>query len=205
MSTLATVRNEVKANLTIVESSQDSAIDGYIRTSLRNLRQKRYWFLRRKQNISLGQGEYSASLPSDFSVIDTANLLYDGRRYTNEDFFSVVDYNDLMQFYVKTATRQTRKPSACALAFSSDLEVDTLADRNCTIELIYYAQDATLPTDDGDTSIWFDDGYDLVRASTQFLYAQFNEGDTSAPASEMTAFRQRLDEKQEFYKATGQL
>lgn len=203
MSTLATVRNEIKANLTIVDTLQDSAIDGFIRASLRNLRQKRYWFLRRRSTLTLAAGGYSVSLPTDFSVPDFANLSYNGRRYTQKTGFVLVDYMELQDSIINT-TRDTRRPYRWAIAFSGTLETDSLADAAGDIEMVYYAQDVTLPTSDGDTSLWFDDGYDVVRASAQLLYAQFNEGNTEMPSTELQAYLKRLDDKQMFYVGIGQ-
>ncbi len=204
MSTLAAVRNEVKANLGIVGTSQDSAIDGYVRTVLRQQRQKRYWFLRRRATLTLSQGGYSVSLPSGFSVPDFADLIYNSTRYKQKTGFALVDYDNLTAL-IPNSTRDTRRPAAWAIAFDGTLETDSLAEVAATIEMVYFAQDATLPSADGDTSIWFDDGFDFIRASTQTLYATFNEGDRETPASEMQAFLQRLDDKNAFYLGTGQL
>jgi hypothetical protein len=204
MSTLATVRNEVKANLGIVGASQDSAIDGYIRTVLRQQRQKRYWFLRRRTTLTLSQGGYSVALPAGFSVPDFANLIYSNRKYGQHTGFNLVDYNEMTDS-ITTGTRESRRPTLWAIAFDSTLETNTLAPDAATIEMVYFAQDITLPTADGDTSIWFDDGFDFIRAATQTLYATFNEGDRETPASEMQAFLQRLDDKHNFYLGTGQL
>lgn len=203
MSTLAAVRNEVKANLGIVGTSQDSAIDGYIRTTLRQQRQKRYWFLRRRTTLTLSQGGYSVSLPSGFSVPDFANLIYGNRKYTNNTGFKLVDY-DVLTSSIVTGTRITIQPTMWALAFDNTIEINTLAPDAGTIELVYFCQDVTLPTVDSDTSVWFDDGYDFIRAATQVLYATFNEGDRETPAGEMQAFLQRLDDKHNFYMGTGQ-
>jgi len=203
MSTLAAVRNEVKANLGIVGTSQDSAIDGYIRTVLRQQRQKRYWFLRRRTTLTLSQGGYSVSLPSGFSVPDFADLIYNNARYKQNTGFALVDYDNLTTI-ISNGTRNTRRPSAWAIAFDNTIETDSITDSAATIEFVYFCQDATLPSADGNTSVWFDDGYDFVRAATQTLYATFNEGDRETPASEMQAFLQRLDDKNTFYMGTGQ-
>jgi hypothetical protein len=204
MSTLATVRDEVKANLTIVGTSQNTAIDGYIRASLRTLRQKRYWFLRRRDTLTLAQAGYSVSLPANFSVIDFASLVHNGKRYTQKNGFDLLDYKGLMES-IFDSTRKTRRPYSLAIAFDDTLETDSLSDIAASIELVYFCQDETLPTLDDDTSVWFDDGFDVVRASTQLLYAQFNEGNIEAPATELTAFLKRLDDKQTFNIGTGQV
>lgn len=203
MSTLAAVRNEVKANLTIVGSSQDTAIDGYIRTTLRNLRKKRYWFLRRRTTLALAQGGFLVSLPAGFSAPDFANLYYDGRVYSQNTGFQLMDYQQLAAS-IYTTTREQRRPYRWALAFNNALETDSLAQQAATLEFVYFCQDITLPTADSDTSVWFDDGFDVVRASTQLLYSQFNEGNVQAPATELQAYLQRLDDKHMFYVGTGQ-
>jgi hypothetical protein len=203
MSTLATVRNEVKANLSIVGTSQDSAVDGYIRAVLRQNRQKRYWFLRRRTTLTLSQGGYSISLPSGFSAPDFANLIYSSRKYGQGTGFNLMDYSE-MTASITTGTRETLQPDRWAIAFDGTLETNTYAPEAATIEFVYFCQDATLPSADGDTSVWFDDGYDFVRAAAQTLYATFNEGDRETPASEMQAFLQRLDDKNAFYIGTGQ-
>ena len=204
MSTLAAVRNEVKANLGIVGTSQDSAIDGYIRTVLRQQRQKRYQFLRRRTTLTLSQGGYSVALPSGFSVPDFANLIYQSRKYGQETGFALTDYS-VMTGSIYTGTRISKQPTMWSIAFDNTIELDSLAQDAATIEFVYFCQDATLPTADSDTSVWFDDGFDFIRAATQTLYATFNEGDRETPASEMQAFLQRLDDKNAFYLGTGQL
>lgn len=203
MSTLATVRNEVKANLAIEGSTQDTAIDGYIRANLRQHRQKRYSFLRRKSLLAVSSGNDTVTLPTNYSVPDIANLLYDGTRYTHKSGFQIKDIDDLLGD-MTNATKDTGRPTACAINLDGQIEFDKTLDRACTVELFYFCQDSTLPTNDDDGSVMFDEGFDIIRAGTQLLYATFNEGDTQTPAAELEGFLSRLDEKEMFNRAIGQ-
>ena len=125
-------------------------------------------------------------------------------RYTRNNGFDLVDYQRLLAEYMPNSTRESRKPIACALSFSDTLVTDTTTPQAASLELIYYCQDETLPTSDSDTSVWFDDGFDYIRAGAQLLYAQFNEGNVDMPATELQAFKKRLDDMQMFYIGTGQ-
>lgn len=204
MATLADVRGEIKANLTVVGTEQDSSIDGYIRTSLRQQREKRYSFLRRKGILTISAGASSSALPSDFAVADFVNLIYDGRRYGLNNCFTLVSYMDFLTEFNSLVTLPIKMPSVCAINTDNEIEIDATADRELSLELVYFAKDAVLPSNDGDSSIWFDEGFDVIRASAQLLYAKFNEGDSQAPADELNAFLSRLDEKAMFNRGTGQ-
>lgn len=196
MSTLLTMREEIKSNLTL-GSGDDSIVDGFIRTALRSNRKKRHHFLRRQEVLTVGSGGFSAALPANYSVIEDITLVYNGRRYTRQaGNFGLTDIIDLYQKYIPDAARASGRPLVAAIDAGEDnVELDKTADIACSLNLIYYCQDTILPQANSDTSVWFDDGYDYIRASAQILYMRYHAQDAQYPADELTAYKQVLDNR----------
>lgn len=190
------MREDIKTNLTL-GASEDPIIDGFIRAALRSNRKKRYHFLRKQDVITVGSGGFSAALPTDYSVIEDVTLVYSGRRYTRQaGNFALTDIIDLYQKYIPDAARASGRPQVAAIdAAEANIELDKSADTACSLNLIYYRQDATLPQNNGDTSVWFDDGYDYIRASAQILYMRYHAQDAQYPADELTAYKTVLDNR----------
>jgi hypothetical protein len=193
------MREEIKSNLTL-GANKDSVIDGFIRTALRSNRKKRYHFLRKQDVITVGSGGFSAALPSDYSVIEDVTLSYDGRRYTRQaKNFGLTDLMNLYQKFIPDASRASGRPQVAAIdASEANIELDKIADTSCFLNLVYYCQDVTLPQGNGDTSVWFSDGYDYIRASAQILYMRYHAQDAQYPADELGAYKQVLDNRTMF-------
>jgi len=168
MVTLADVRERIKSDMIISGSSWDAQIDDAIRSSLRQLRQSKYWFLEATLEITLEQGELATALPSDFSVADTFDLLSGTSRLTHLRGFDLMPYEDMKATYWTSHPVSTGTPVACAI-FNKTLYFTHTADKEYKIRTAYFRQDATLPSAN-DTSVWFDDGYDVVRASAQYIF-----------------------------------
>lgn len=204
MSTLGAVVDEVKANLGLQGALKDAAIRGYVRTILRGAQQKRWWFLRTSATLTVSTGGDSASLPVDFSVIDFADLIYRNRRYTHETGFRLVDIQDLNSRYLDVEPKQRSKPNACAI-FGDNFVLDKQVDTDCRIQLYYFKQDVNLPTADEDTSVMFNEGFDYVRAGAQFMFDRYHGQNPNADPSEFDAIKRNLDDRNIFYKGTGQV
>lgn len=202
MSTLGAVIDAVKDNLEIVDSEKDATISGFVRTSLRQLRKKRYWFLLKRTNLTLSSGGSSVTLPSDYSTMNTVHLIDSGAIYTNDTGFHLVTYDNFYSAYLTAATVPTGIPTGCTVvdnASESLILFNRAPTSNMTIPITYYMQDAVLPTVTGDTSVWFDDGFDLVRALTQLLYQRYSQNDTQAATDEVTFYTQALNSQNDFH------
>lgn len=202
MSTLGAVIDAVKDNLEIVDTEKDATISGFVRTSLRQLRKKRYWFLLKRSNLTLVSGGSSVTLPSDYSTMNTVHLIESGTIYTKDTGFHLVTYDEFYSDYLTETTVPTGRPNGCTVldnVSESLILFNRAPTSNLTIPITYYVQDTTLPTATGDTSVWFDDGFDLVRALTQLLYQRYSQNDTQAATDEVTFYTQTLNQQNDFY------
>lgn len=201
MSTLGAVIDAVKANLEIVDTEKDAIISGFVRTALRQLQKKRYWFLLKRTNLTLVSGGSSVTLPSDYSTIKTIHLIKNNNIYTQNNGFDIVNYDDFYADYLTTSEVPTGYPCACTI-LDNNSEKAILFDKspssNLIVPITYYAQDTTLPTSSSDISIWFDEGFDLVRALTQLLYQRYSQNDTAAATDEVTFYTQALNQQNDF-------
>ena len=183
MASLSDIRNRVKrATERTGTTSYDEQIDDAIRTALRAFRGRKMWFLHTTGDVTLVSGQSSVTLPADFSLHETARILVNGRYWADRDGFDYIPFNTLQQRYRDNLAAGT--PRHCAIK-DRTLFVDAIADTNYTIALSYFAQDAVLPEADSDTSLWFDEGEDVVftRALAFFKDVDAEYGDTSADYS----------------------
>jgi hypothetical protein len=159
-------------------TSYDTQISDAIHTALRAFRGRKMWFLHTTGDVTLVSGQSSVTLPTDFSLIETARLLVNGRYWTDKDGFDYLPFNTLQERYRNNL--QSGTPRRCAIK-DRTLFVDTTADTDYTISLSYFAQDATLPTGD-QTGIWYDEGEDAVftRALAFFKDVDAEYSDTTA-------------------------
>lgn len=172
MTTLSTLRNEIKADLVITGTDYDAQIDSKIRSALRLLRGHRLWFLKTTTtSVLTGSGVTSTSLSAtltDFAVIGTVELSSGGLWRGDGTGLDHVSYERLKQDYWNDDPIPTGTPEACALVGSTLYYSHTTA-ASYTLRLTYYRKDATLPSGDEGTSIWFDEGYDAVRSLALLL------------------------------------
>lgn len=201
MSTLLSdVRTQIKSDLIITGSDYDSQIDNAIRSALRQLRTRKFWFLEKSANLALSSGFSSLTLPTDFGAAGMFDIIVGGTRFTHGTGFDFLSYEDLRKTYWTTDPLTTSQPIACAVSNGS-LYFDCIADAAYTVPTIYYQKDATLPQA-GDTSIWFDDGYDVVESLASMIFKRasqqytLSEEDGSIAALYMQAL-QRQHERYE--------
>lgn len=171
MANLSDMRDEIKDNLTIRGTSKDTMIGRYIRAAIRQNQRKRLWFLRTIGTVAVASTDTSVSLPSDLSLIESVDLLTSSSRYTHGRGFDLLEYDRLRQQYFNTATLATERPQACAQV-GTTLYLSHTSDAAYTLSVTYFKRDASLPTADTDTSVWFDDGYDAIRSLAQHLFAK---------------------------------
>lgn len=178
MATAGDIISDIKSDLIINGSDYDTQILKAIQTTLRQLRGKRFWFLERLANLTLVPTAFSCLLPDDYSAPNSFDLLYSGAYRQDGQGFDYLHFNKLKLKYWLTTPLQTTVPQACAV-MNNLLYVSCLSNDTYTISGTYYAQDETLPQSAVDTSIWFEDGYDVVKAMAQFTFKRNAQGYTA--------------------------
>lgn len=180
MSTLLTMRSRVKSDLRINGTEMDAQINDAIRSAIRQKRGLKLWFLRGLGSISLTQGDASATLPTDFSVLADDNVT---KRTTAVQWLQSGQYRNIYQMtmedlrsrFLRDSSTPQGIPSYCAVE-DGTIYFDVAADSTTTGRIIYYKQDATLPTGDSDTSVWFDDGWDVIRSLAMVIFKRDADG-----------------------------
>jgi hypothetical protein len=172
MATLSDVRTSIKSTLVVNGTDYDTQIDDAIRSALRQQRGKKYWFLKKIGTFTLSSGNSSAIITStltDFSAPDTFSISDGSTWYQDGRGFDFISYEKLERDWLVSATLPSGRPLACAV-FDGTLYTSHLANQNYTIRASYYQQDATLPATGAATSIWFDEGYDLIKALAMYIF-----------------------------------
>jgi hypothetical protein len=200
MTTLADIRDQVKNRLVLPGTTKDSEIDGCIRQAIKQLRLKRYWFLREISELTLSADSLTVDLPDNFASLISVDLIDGNNRYTHETGFALLTYERLRQQYYAYRTVHTGIPCAVALFANQRLYVSHKPSQDYTLEMVHTKQDITLPTNDADTSVWFGrDGYDLIATLAQY----YVEADVlHNPQASDKSFRSALDiinQQHEFY------
>lgn len=177
MTTAGDIRDRIKLDLVINGSAYDAQILAAIQSALRQLRGKRYWFLETVATLTLVPTANSLTLPDTWGAPQSFSLLYGGQNLSDGQGFDFLTYDRLRYTYWTTNPLPTTVPRACAIV-NQTLYFSCLSNSTYSINATYYAQDATLP-DAGDTSIWFDEGYDVVRSLAQFIFKRNAQGFTA--------------------------
>lgn len=183
MATAQDIIDDIKADLTLEGSEYDTQLLRAIQSSLRQLRGKRYWFLKGYGSLTCTASSSSLTITSsisNFSVLDTAELVDSGVRYTQGEGFDFLSFNDLRAQHWTIDPLNTGRPTAYAVE-DTTMYFSHLCGDTYTVYLTYYKQDATLPSAAG-TSLWFDDGYDVIRAMAQYNFKRDAQGMTPKEA-----------------------
>lgn len=169
MATLSTMRDRIKSDLVLSGSAYDAQIDDAIRSSIRFYTARPLWFLEQKTTLTLASGDDSVSLPSDFAaeLRDGVRILISGTYYANNSGFDRQEWDVLEADYRYALSSGTPRNWAI---YAGSIFVDALASDNYTISISYIKKDATLPTGDTDTSVWFDEGYDAIRTRALAIF-----------------------------------
>lgn len=194
---LATLRTHLKADLVISGTDYDTQIDNAIRSAQRQLRGKRYWFLKQIGTVSVGSGSNEGTLPTNFSALCNFDYVYNGRIYQDKDGFDLLDYHNLrLKYFTQSPLPTSAMPEACAI-LGNKVYMSHLAADDMTINIEYYKKDVDLMTSDADTSVWEDEGYDVLRSLAMVIFKTsspewtLTQNDTEAAAMFMAA----LDEQ----------
>lgn len=203
---LLTVRGEVKSRLMLTNTSEDGRVDSELRTAIRQLTGKPYWFLEKLGTVALSVGDSSASAPTDFSILGSASIVQNNRRYGGGDGqFRVIPYQDLEAEYLYVSPpANATKPDAMAIMGSTFYLSHTLTTA-ATLSLRYYRKDVTLPTLDDDTSVFFgDEALDVVVGLSQALFEARAQGQ-QLDSAVVNSFIEKLDREHERRVQAGML
>lgn len=193
------MRGLIKSALVIKVATYDANIDAAIRSAIRLLQRKRYWFLQKTDTITLSAGASSVSVPADFAMPDKFSLIDGSSRKMHGYGFDYLEYDEFVRRYYYEATVPTGTPLACALR-NRTLFTSHAPSSDTSIIVDYYRKDTALPTLDGDTSVWFgDEGFDLCRVTAQFIYEKEYMQGSPDPAVTLT-YQKRLDQDHERYE-----
>ena len=185
MATLSDMVSHIKSDLARNGSVDDAQIKNCIRSALRFYRARAFWFLSTTNSYTLSDSSSTMAAPATFGRLIDLRLVVGGRlvRLTKCD-----SREDLEQPFISDSTPPSGQPAAYALQ-GNTFYFDRTADGDITVRLDFYAKDETLPASDGDTSIWFDEGYDVIRARARSLFKRESEewDVTSVAADEANA------------------
>jgi hypothetical protein len=200
MATIEEACTAIKSRLVLIGTAKDADIYSSIRSAIKLLQRKRYWFLRKTSDVTLSVGADSVSVPTDFAMMESADLVYSGRRYSDKQGFILLEYTKLKDKYFSTGSAANGQPSACALV-NTTLWLSHLAEVAGTLKFTYYCKDIALPTAASDTSVWLgDDGYDAVVSLAQYIYEKEYLQRPDADPSSALGYQTRLDENHTFYE-----
>lgn len=172
MATLSDLRTHIKLDTKVNGTEKDSQVDNAIRSALRQLRGKRFWFLKQESTATLASTSSSIWLPGvlpDLSIIDDVQLSDEISVYYDGAGFDFLSYSDYKRKWYTQVEKPTGRPLACTVR-NGTLTFSHSADQSYTALIDYYNQDETLPTADSDTSVWFDEGYDVVRSKAMTIF-----------------------------------
>lgn len=202
MNTLQNAVDTIKDNrdIALSDTTRDSGIQRSIREAIVLLKGKRYWFLQKNFVQSVDENNTQLTLPSDFAMGDSFDLLYNGRRYTHREGFDQYDYQDFKRIFLYNVTLAIGQPVACAL-MNRTLYWNKQIDRNdAAIDITYFCQDATLPTAPTDTSVMFgDDSFDVVVSLGEHIFERRTMQNMEADAEITKNYQAILLERHEQY------
>lgn len=177
MSTVTNIVDDIKSDLTLNGSDYDNQIIRAIQTRLRGLRGRRFWFLEAYGSLTATSNSETIDIGaaySDYSATKSIDLIADNARFYDKQGFDLLKFDKLRARYWSQATIQTGRPEACAV-LNKTLYLSHKAQSAYTLQFTYYKQDATLPGAGG-TSIWFDEGYDVIRSGAMYIFKRDAEG-----------------------------
>ena len=201
MATLQDVRERIKSDMAITGSIYDVQIDDAIRSALRELRGRKFWFLEAVGTTTIPSGSAGGALPSDFGNPGSFSLITGGLWLGDGNGFDFLSLEKLKQDYWNTFPIPTGQPEACSIV-NRTLYSSHTADQDYTVSLFYFRQDAAPPTA-AETSVWFDDGYDVVRSKAQYIFKRDSQQYTVSEADgDMADMHMKtLERRHERYEA----
>lgn len=197
MSTLLIACDAVKLRLAINNTSEDARIYDEIRTVIRQLMGKPYWFLRKTDTVAISAGVTSVAAPADFGILGEAELIYGGRRYSDDEF-KVIPFEQLRRdYWYADPVPSAVKPEAVSIV-NAVVYLSCTTTAASTLYLDYYRKDTALPINPSETSVFFgDEALDVVVSAAQALFEKRSTGDKTADLEVMNSFISKLDREHE--------
>jgi len=162
-TTIQSMVNRGDEELNNIGSSVVAAIRFYER--------KRLWFNETiVENLTLSVSNSSLSLPVNFKKEILGRVTVNGQWRGKGRGFEKTSFEKLKN-EIFLDPNATGFPENWAI-FGNTIYVDKLADQDYTLGLAYVYGDTSLPSADGDISIWFDEARDLIRYYAAGLYYQ---------------------------------
>lgn len=158
------ILNETERDLTF-----GPYVDNAIRTAITFHQDTFYYLFEDQTNLTLLANTDRVALPNTCYQISNAYYFFNGyKRSRDNGFFMPASYKELINMV--WPENYTAYPQFWSV-YQTWFVVSPTADQNYTITIDYMKQDASLPMEDTDTSIWFDDKVvDLIR---QYAMATF--------------------------------
>lgn len=142
-------------------------VNDLIVTAIKMYERRRFWFLEKTGTVTLNSAAATVAAPSDFKAMISLMLLRDGYYYGEDQGFTEATFRELRNNSLNSAL--TGYPREWAL-LGNTIYVDRLADQNYTLRVDYIKGDATYPASGSDTSVWFEEGVDLIRVKTLAMF-----------------------------------
>lgn len=165
--TFGALKSRIQAEVNRPSSANLAFIGNAIVTAIMYYETKPAWFTEKKDTLTLLSGDNSVALPDDFKAIIGLRLLKDGFYRGPRDGFKGTDIKALEDNWTDATLSQT--PVEWAL-FNGSIYFNCLADQDYTLPITYHYGDVTYPSADGDTSVWFDAGQDLIRYKATAIF-----------------------------------
>lgn len=144
-----------------------SPIGDAIISAIRYYEGRPVWFTEESTTLNLLINTNSVALPSNFKSKLNLLLPVDNILRGEQNGFKQYTYKDLRDRWDDTAL--TNIPTEYAF-WDGNVVTNCLAVGAYTLQLDYYKGDTTYPSGDADTSIWFDEGQDLIAVKAQAMF-----------------------------------
>jgi hypothetical protein len=178
MTNTADIIAHIKSDLVLSNTEEyDSQLLSAVHSALRRQRGARYWFLFGFTSLNTTASSESIDIRAqvpDFGAISKAEAIYNGQRYTDKMGFAKMDFAQLRAKYWQQSPIPEGQPYAYAER-NGTLYLSHKAPSVYTLQMEYYKQDASLPALSG-TSIWYDEGYDLIKSLAQYIFKRDAQG-----------------------------
>lgn len=167
--TFGTLKNRI-----LSDSKRDSsylAPIGYaIVSAIKRYEHMRIWLNSARDTLTLNSGDDTVALPTDLKAINSIKLIDStGQVYSEGYEFDQMTLIELEETqYI--SPKPTQRPRKWAVE-NLTLYVDSLADDDYTVIISYFKKDASYPSADGDTSIWFaDEAIEMIRYQAMAIF-----------------------------------
>lgn len=205
MSTLLEVRNQIKRRLNINNTTNDVIIDDEIRTAIRQLQGKPYWFLRTANNVFIPAGTISILVPADFSSLHSADFIQSNKRYFKHCGFDLMIFERLRSLYwTSEPIMEKSNPDAYSVV-NNQIYFSHKVSSNASLFLDYYKKDVALPSGASSTSVFFqNEAFDVVVEVSKVMF-EFRSLGGALDNSLVNSLIQKLDGEHERRVMEGRL